>query len=508
MEKQPAYTNYFFKGGYVELGRTISNGFYRCKRDIIDAWWLLGEAFEDLAQLKHIWYAFLWCITFGQSVTAELEFEWKGFFYSFWALIKFCFALFKLVCVAVVTSIVTIAFSSVHVVILMIFFLVAYIFFGVVMLSDKIFCMIKKIGNSCPQCQKKFELPTYVCLCGNKHTKLVPSKYGIFKRKCNCKRKLNTTFFNGRAKLPGRWVCPSCGYDMGEDIMHTDIPILVVGGPSSGKTCYISMAISELEKNAPANNLVFEYHENKALGDDYLYNKETMEKGYLPEKTQELRLRYYQFYLTPKDVEIRNLISLCDVAGETYERNDEMAKQIGYKHAEAFLIIIDPLSLAAYRSELEEEIPDLAKNYKPSNRAMDEVVDTLMNTLKDMGNSGSKELVQAEVAVVFTKCDIPGLDEKIGAKAVEEYMSNSDVKNPYEAKNKVCEQFLMEYEGDNFLNILRSKFRSIQFFTSTALGHVENGEEFVPSGVEEPVLWLVDKVSATMNLKEKWGKEI
>ena len=508
MEKQPAYTNYFFKGGYVELGRTISNGFYRCGRDISNAWWLLCEAFGDLSALKNIWYAFLWFITFGQSSTASIWFEWSGFFYSFWALIKFCFAMFKLVCVAVVTTATTLFFSSVHVVILMVFFLFAYIFFGVVMFSDKVFCTIKKIGNSCPQCQKKFALPTYVCVCGKNHTKLVPSKYGIFKRKCHCHRKLNTTFLNGRGKLPGKWTCPSCGYDMGADIMHVDIPIPVIGGPSSGKTCYISMAISELEKNAANNDLVFEYHENKALGDDYFYNKKTMEKGYLPEKTQELRMRYYQFYLTPKSIKVKNLISLCDVAGETYERNDEMAKQIGYKNAQAFLVVIDPLSLSAYREEVEQEVPDLTKKYKPSNRAMDEVIDTLTNTLKDMNASDSKELLKADVAVVFTKCDIPGLEEKIGKTAVEEFMKTSNVKNPYEAKNKLCEQFLIEYEGENFLNILRSKFRGIQFFTSTALGHVENGKKFAPNGVEEPVLWLVDKVSSNINLKEKWGKKI
>ena len=82
------------------------------------------------------------------------------------------------------------------------------------------------------------------------------------------------------------------------------------------------------------------------------------------------------------------------------------------------------------------------------------------------------------------------------------------MKSKYEAINKVCEQFLIEYEEDNFLNSLKSKFKSIQFFTCSALGHVENGSQFNPDGVEEPALWLIDKASASIDLKKKWGRKI
>lgn len=44
--------------------------------------------------------------------------------------------------------------------------------------------------------------------------------------------------------------------------------------------------------------------------------------------------------------------------------------------------------------------------------------------------------------------------------------------------------------------------------TCSALGHVENGSNFAPEGVEEPALWLIDKASASINLKKKWGKKI
>jgi hypothetical protein len=139
---------------------------------------------------------------------------------------------------------------------------------------------------------------------------------------------------------------------------------------------------------------------------------------------------------------------------------------------------------------------------------MDEVLDTLINTLQNMNCLNSKNMIKTDVAVVFTKCDIPGLDGKIGGSAVRRYMQLHNIKSKYNAINQVCEQFLIEYEEENFLNSLKSKFKSIQFFTCSALGHVENGSNFIPDGVEEPALWLIDKASASINLKEKWGKKI
>ncbi|MBQ8295337.1 MAG: hypothetical protein IJX87_02755 [Clostridia bacterium] len=513
MEKQPAYTNYFFKGGYVELGRTLANAFTRCGEDIADSWGLLCDAFFDLGNLKHIWYAFLWCITFGNSDTASLEFEWSGFFYSFWALIKFCFALFKLLCVAVLTSVTTCLFSGVHIIILMTFFLIAYLFFGVIKLADVLYCGAKHISTSCPKCQKRYSLPAYVCKCGRKHTRMVPSKYGIFKRTCLCGAKLSTTFFNGRHKMPGKYICPNanCGYDFGggDKILSTSIAIPVVAGPSAGKTCYITMALSQLSKTAGGLGLDFAYQENVALGDDYKANIARIERCELPPKTQDKRMRYYQFDLTPKGDKIRNIISICDVAGEAYESSADTGAQQGFKYADAFLMLVDPLSLEDYRKEVTETEGEAAvTKYGASMRAMDEVATTLVNALINMKCISQASMVNTDVAVVFTKCDIPGLDEKIGKKAVATYMANNPKATRFEAQNKVCEQFLLTYGGMNFLQGLTAQFKSIQFFTCSALGHSKDGQAFVAEGVEEPILWLIDKESDRIDLKDKWGKSI
>ncbi len=487
MEIQPAKVNYFFKDGYIEFWDVIKRVFSRCWEVTVDSW---EDGVTDQA----------W--DFWDAVTDLPDEFFPALGHLFMLVFYFCKCALNLVFAVPLC----VALSLFQAIFLGLFMGMFYLGFLLVLFADWIYRSIKRISTSCPQCQGKFSLPTYVCTCGRKHTKLVPSKYGAFKRRCDCGRKLSTTFFNGRHKQGGKWICPQCGYELGGPL-QVDIPIPVVGGPSAGKTCYISMAISELERNASSGyGLNFEYKPNDALGDDYADNKANMSRGKLPLKTSDTRLRYYQFYLTPKGEKIKNLISICDVAGETYESNDEMGRQIGYKYANAFLMVVDPLSVTRFREEIADQI-DVHK-YGASVRAMDEVLNTLINTLENMKCLNSKNMIKTDVAVVFSKCDIPGLDEKIGDQAVAAYMQTNDVHDKYEAINAVCERFLIEYEEENFLNSLKSKFKSIQFFTCSALGHVANGTQFIPTGVEEPALWLIDKASPSIDLKKKWGKKI
>ena len=331
-----------------------------------------------------------------------------------------------------------------------------------------------------------------------------PSKYGILKRKCECGKKLPTTFFNGRQKLQA--VCPNplCRHGLKDGGLHVDIAIPVVGGPSSGKTCLITMAISEIEKLAPKLGLVFDY--SPTDDDDYHANSHSMTMGYVPDKTSEYKMKFYQFHLTPKGVKNKNLISLCDVAGEVFSDYTALGNQIGYKHADAFLVVIDPLSIDSYVKELQGTVN--TSRYMASAMPIDEVLNLLTNTVENMlGKGQAEKKLEQEVAVVFTKCDIPGLDDEIGASAIKRYMTSHGVSD-LEAQNQLCRAFLEKHDEHNFINAIYSKFKGVQFFTATSLGHVANGTSFTPNGVEMPVLWLIDKASKSVELSSIWGKKI
>ena len=241
--------------------------------------------------------------------------------------------------------------------------------------------------------------------------------------------------------------------------------------------------------------------------DDYEDNMNNINHGYLPEKTNDMRLKYYQFYLNPLTSKIRTLVSLCDVGGEVYSDSMSLGEQIGYKYANAFLLVIDPLSIAMYREEVQKSNINPG-SYGYSSDSVDEIISMLITTLENMFCISSKDMLKTDVAVVFSKCDIPGLSDKIGDPAVARYVQNNPSVTRYDAQNAVCETFLRDYEEINFLNSLKSKFKTIQFFCSSSLGHNMNGTPFEAYGVEDPVLWLIDKTSASVDLKDKWGKHI
>jgi hypothetical protein len=487
--EQPALPSYFFHGGFVDLKDVIGGAFERCGETISKSKDGMGNAGGDLkdSYSNHgFWASVFW------------------FFPLF--LFKFGFYLMQFIASVIVTPLVCFSITVFQIAILLVLFLIGSIYFMFITLFDTMYCSINAIVSHCPNCQNKFGMPMYICpICGEEHDRLRPGFYGILNRRCNCGEKLPTTFMNGRQKLDAK--CPHCKYSIKDGGLHASWCIPIVGGASSGKTCYVNMTMMSLEKNAHKKyGLQFE-HEKNGL-DEYDINATSLSQGHLPDKTQELQLRYYQFTLTPENM-TKQQISLCDVAGELFDvvaGSNAINKQIGFKYVNAFMLIIDPLSIPDYRKEVEKNT-DIKRYYGGAQR-IDEMLDTFVRTLQNMFSVDAKAMLNTDVAVVFSKADIPGLNEKIGESAVFKKASNLSSSARYETQNRLCEDFLREYNEDNFLISLKSRFKSIQFFTCSALGHVENGQPFTPSNVEEPFFWLIRKKSSVIDkaIRARSGK--
>ncbi|MBQ7373065.1 MAG: GTPase domain-containing protein [Clostridia bacterium] len=469
MKKQPAYKGYFFSRGYKDVFNIIKK-----------AW--RGVIFPFISEFERL----------GELFSAN-----------------FFIAIINVICDLAVFPIFTILlfslnllFSASFLVFVFVVGIFVYLGYSILYLTDLLFRVVKGIVSQCPLCQQKVRLPSYLCpTCKAKHTSLRPSVYGILKRKCTCGTKLPTTFFNGRQKLQS--VCPYCDHNLKDGGRHVEILIPVVGGASAGKTCFITSAMMAIEKHAVANNLQYKYSPTST--DNFVRDKTAMEHGITPEKTGETRLNYYQFYLTPNGEKIKNLISLCDIAGEAYNDTSEISKQIGYKFANAFILVVDPFSIIKYKKE--QGIGFNATQYKTSEFRLDDVLSSLITVLENMHCLNSKNMIKTDVVVVFNKCDYADLYNRLGAPAIKNYLARHNA-TEYQAQNVLCENFLIEYEESNFLNTIKSKFKSVQFFACSSLGHIENGRAFSPKGVAEPMLWIIDKVSKSIDLKKKWGKKI
>jgi len=473
---QPAQLSYFFHEGFVDIYNVVSGAFKPCGEVIVSSAEGIAEAWSD----------------FWENIAQIFEFDFLAFLKGLISPVKLGFYLARLVFSAIVTPIICFSITMFQISLLFVFFAITLILFGIIILFDRIYCTINVIATHCPVCQRRFTLPVYVCSCRREHDRLHPGIYGIIYRTCDCGRKLPTTFFNGRHKLKA--LCPYCKNNIKSGGLHASWCIPVIGGQESGKTCYINMTMMSLQKRALSEyGLQFEYENNGF--DEYEEISDLLSNGRVPVKTTDYRLKYYQFNLTPKGA-TKQQISLCDVAGELFNVSTgsiEIKNQIGFRYANAFILIIDPLSIPQYRDEVSK-ITSLSE-YKGSRQPIDEMVDTFINTLQNMFSIKANVMLNSDVAVIFTKADIPGLDEKIGESAVLKKAPNPDMKIRYKTQNELCEKFLREYNEESFLINLKSRFKSIQFFTCSALGHIENGKPFTALKVEEPFFWLLRKKS-------------
>ena len=491
MKEQPAKVNYFFKGAYVELGRTISMSFTKLGNNI-------SSAASDVS--------LNWVLFWNEFVITLGGVFGNGNFWECFSAIGHAFlcgfSIAKLICVLIITSLLTIVFSAIHVAIVIPIMTAAYVLFFIAWLFDTLYLTIKGINSHCPNCQNRFVLPTYECpKCHALHDTLRPSKYGIWKRTCECGERIPTTFFNGRQHLKA--YCPHCGHIVEDGGQHVEICIPVVGGTSTGKTCFINMAINQVEIRAEANGLVFRYLPSAT--DDYAQCMDALNHCRLPDKTYDMRLKYYQFYLTPKQAKLLTKVDICDVGGEVYSQGHAMEEQIGYRHANGFLLLIDPLAIEEFRRETSGRIN--ISSYGSSTDSLDSVLSTLITTLSNMFSMKTSEMQKIHVAAVITKCDIPGLYDRLCGDGMAKYMQANPNTDKYDAQNAVCEQFLLNYGEYNFVNSLKAHFKSVQFFCASALGHSPNGTPFKPQGVEDPLLWLIDKTNVSIDLSDKWGKK-
>ncbi len=473
--REPAQVSYFFGESYADLVRTIKASVEKSIEKTKDAWKAVKEVWSE----KNLYSAILLLI----------------------------FKIATLISVALFGSLFTVVFSTIHIIILFALMVFVYLGFIALKIVDAIFCTINGLSNTCynPGCQRKFRLPVYICpKCQVLHYKLVPSKYGILKRKCQCGEKIPTTFFNGRQKLDT--LCPHCQSSVVKGL-HRTLLIPVVGGANAGKTCYVTMAIKQIEKNAASLGLDFEYQ--YVVGDEYKANRDRMDNGLCPQKTNDLAFKYYNFYLSSSTGHTKNLISVCDMAGEVFANQDAMVKQQGYRFADGMIVVIDPMSISEFKNELEKKLtPQEYSDINASTQPISDVLSGLINTMESLYHLDAKSTIKKTIVVVFTKCDIKGLDEKIGATAIKQYLAQHNNASFCDASNVLCEQFLSEYGESSFLNTVRGKFSQVQFFACSALGHNDSGKNFNAVNVEQPVLWLIDKMSKTINLSAVWGKKI
>lgn len=458
---QPAHKSYFFDKGYRDMANTIKG-----------AWERNGDSIKK----------------YGDHLKA-LDNRSMGSKF-FLGIVNVLAIIAVILCGSMITAVITV----INVLVLIVFMAIVYIGFSVIWIVDRVYLTRKKIFTACHECKERSLIPTYICpKCGAKHTNLTPGVYGILKRTCNCGEKIPTTFFNGRKRLEAE--CPHCGHKL-TDRETRPICIPVVGGRSVGKTAFITAFSREfIETVAPAKGFDIEFYNEKKeeiyreITQDYSTGSTRMTER--PQDVNEASSVSFSFFVKHPDFSPERLVHVYDIAGEVFTDNNENEVQKQYEYCQGIVLIIDPFAIPSIRFKYEEllEPEDIAGIGKAD---INEIINSFLNKLREVTGLSDNKMATVPLAVVISKIDSAGLEQDIGAMAVNKLMKSEPEKYTdfFNTQDYLCRKFLKENSMDSFLNNVTIQFKNNRFFACSAIGHTRDKGQYKPEGVLPPMEWL------------------
>lgn len=351
----------------------------------------------------------------------------------------------------------------------------AWLMIGVLRLAEAVRRRVRRTSYECPVDHDRFPLPVYVCPgCGAEHRRLVPGRWGVFKRECQCGRVvLPTMVLNGRQRVPQR--CPA-GHDMAGIIGFAEIiRLALVAGPSAGKTTFLAGALLELEQLAAGGTLAMHVVDQSRV--EYDAALKTLRDGRLPQKTQSAR--------NPALIaEIQGggrsrVLSLYDVAGEAYAGDDAIVDLRFLEVPSGLVMLVDPLALERFAVDHADEIATARAQLGPSTVSPMRVLERTLGAFAAAG-AQTKSL---PLAVVVGKADALDIGTEIAAL------------RPVHGDRAVPE-WLQANGGAPLVRAIEEAFGTVGWFAASALGRTPdpaNRRAFVPSGTAAPLLWLLER---------------
>ena len=465
-EVQPAKVSYFFGPGWKDLAKFFKT-FWKLNSDDIR---VRQDKFET-----------------GKGI---MTFKGAGALISCLFMILFGTASFVLISITISVVLGTV-------------FLIIYFAIFLVWLVDRISLIRHHIFVGCPNCKEKYLIPTYICpTCGAKHTKLVPGKYGLIYRICECGTRIPTHFITKRGDLDAE--CPKCGYILkGAESVPLYVPI--VGGRSAGKTAFITAFSYEFIENVAKRNHLSVSHYNPETEEFY---KNEITADFLNGTTRmtqtEMNIsqassKAFSFFVESEKLKPKRLVQIYDVAGESFVENSENEIQLQYRYCQGIVFILDPLSIPVVRNALDETIDEKDKN-SVGTLDSDIVLDSFMNKIREITGRSATDTISTPIAVVISKLDIKTVAQYIGEEKILEVMDSKQlgIDEYGNINDAICRKFLRDNGLSNFVSNIEMKFKNNRFFSCSAIGHVRENGKYNPKGVLEPMEWIFSLADSGM----------
>jgi hypothetical protein len=459
---EPAIKSYFFGKGYVDLRNTI-----------VDSW----QRNSTSAQAEFAQFGPLWATGWGGKALAILRGS-AGV-----SILLFGTALF-------------LSLSLVHIVILVTFFLLIYLGFTLVYLTERGYLAWRRFSAVCPLCHHQERLPEYLCeQCGAVHRKLIPSQYGILSHTCLCGHKLPATFFLGRAKLPCR--CASCGGTLVQGNFESDKAFVpVFGGPLVGKSAYLFGAVERLVEAAAPRGIETAFLDTVTQG-EFVRARSLMQEGQTVEKTIARLPRAFNLQLQ-EGTRAPTVLYLYDPAGEAFGDTAGLVEHSYQKFLSGLLFLVDPFALPAVRRHYQVELEGAGAVLQPSTMLVEDAFARILIGMEEHFGLHKGGRIKKPVAVVVTKIDAFDLETRLGEPAWRHRAATASPPLALaDARDQVIREQLRAWDQGDLVQQMETRCAQLRYFACSSLGYTPDGSGrgFEPRGVLEPLLWVLGSVS-------------
>jgi hypothetical protein len=458
--QEPAVKSYFFGKGYRDLQATIVESW---QRNLASARKELGAAGK------------LWSGTYLAKGGAIL----RGI---------------AAISIIVFGTVFFLAFSALHIAVLLAFFLLIYLGFMLVYLIERGYLAGKKLSTVCPECHEKCALPEYFCpQCGKIHRLLIPSKYGILHHTCECGKKLPATFFLERGELQARCPNPDCGHLLKAgghaDSRKAFIPIF--GGPLVGKSAYLFSTVQQLAIEGPRLGFSPFFIDSHSES-EFEQARQQLAQGRPPAKTLASLPRAFSLKLQREGKDSR-VLYLYDPAGEAFGETEGLVLHKYQGYLSGLIFLIDPFTIPAVRLEYQDRLSGVRDALKPSALPAEDALSRIFISLEEHFGQSKTVRLKLPVAVVINKVDAFDLENRIGERAVQARVAANPTADHNALREELIRNQLVRWNQGDLVQQLEARCARVRYFTCSSLGRMPDstGRAFEGRGVLAPLLWIL-----------------
>lgn len=274
--------------------------------------------------------------------------------------------------------------------------------------TDSALLWVKNIRMVCPDCYRRVFYPGYECpnpSCTNRHRDVRPGRFGIFRRRCRCGQPMSTLLLLGSARMTA--FCPhqDCGgsleYRPGE---AREIVLPFFGATGAGKTRLMFSMVAQLQLWTKEGRFKAEFADSITSG-------ELEDAGEVLRTGRATTITSVQ---DPRANVIRvvsrkstYILHLFDAAGELFYQSDRTQPLRYLSQARTFILVIDPLSIAAFWQRLSPERQAELDPLRSTAPSPDLAYQQTYQQIEAMG----VRLRSARLAVAFSRADLTGVPD-------------------------------------------------------------------------------------------------